>query len=428
MNKSFGDFNVFRLAYNDASNTFMVIDDQYTPGVPGEQIQRSEEENRTEIPVYGLYSIAKNLELRSEVSSKLSSMIAISSNSDAKYAMSTDATSFGFINTNFVDRYVNNKTEIAANNANKKVESTDSLKNSAIMFNETITEYYGTTDPKDDSLGHATNYYIEKMSRVKAQGPTRSSVLIPLSLNFTTDGISGFRIGNAFTVSDKFLPYTYNQRTITSPVKQKVGFCVVGVTHNIQENVWNTSIRSHMIYLKDTTDFKGELNQQFDAKEVVGSTSFEETISYNITENIRLAIKFFIGIGYNKFATAALVGGFLQESQMNPTLINSIGAYGIAQWLDRKDNLIAYAKSNNKDYTALQTQLDFVVYELNSTEADSGSDLKNAISLEQAIQAAANYERFKGYNQGFGVGPEWGNRIGYARQILKDIESGLYGT
>lgn len=430
MNKSFGDFNVFRLSYNDYSNTFTIVDDQYTPGVVGEQIQKTDVENRTELPIYGKFSIAKNLELRSEVSSRLSSMIAISSNADAKYAMSTDATSYGFINSNYQDRYINNKTEITVNQRDSR-DSLDSIKNSAIMFNQTIKSYYSTTNPSDDSLGHAINYYIEKMSKIKAEGPTKSSVLIPLSLNFTIDGISGFRIGSAFTISDKFLPYTYNQRLVTSPVKQKVGFCVVGVTHNISENVWNTSIKSHMIYLKDYTDFKSELNQSFNASELQQNPIELQSIGNTIIpsdskNNVRTAVRFLLGSGYNKFAVAALVGGFIQESQMNPNAVNNLGAVGIAQWLDRKNNLINYSRSINSQYNNLDAQLKFVVYELNGSESNVKNQLLLSSNLEQAIQAAANYERFQGFNKGLGVGLEWGKRIQYSKQILNDIESGIY--
>lgn len=373
MNKSFGDFNVFRLSYNDASNTFVITDDQYTPGIAGEQIQRTEAENRTELPIYGKYSIAKSLELRSEVSSKLSSMIAISSNADAKYAMSTDATSFGFVNSNYVDRYINNKTEISLPDERNK-QTYDSIRNSAILFNDTIRSYYGTANPTEDSLGHATNYYIQKMSKIKAEGPTRSSVLIPLSLNFTTDGIAGFRIGNGFTISDKFLPYTYNQRTAANPAQQKVGFCVVGVTHTISENTWNTSVRSHMIYLKDQTDFKAELNETFTAEEVIDTTniiSSNATIPTNQTDNIKQVISSFKQLKYNDAVIAGFLGNFSIETRFENKAIfgntpdpanNSIINTGLAQWnRDRRDLLITRGGLIN-----IKNQVDYVDFELNN--------------------------------------------------------------
>ena len=81
-------------------------------------------------------------------------------------------------------------------------------------------------------------------------------------------------------------------------------------------------------------------------------------------DNIEKVLRFFVGKGLSLKQAAAIAGNLEQESRINPTIENSIGAYGIAQWLGgRKNNL--KAKSN---YNTLETQLEFLWEELNGAE------------------------------------------------------------
>jgi hypothetical protein len=92
--------------------------------------------------------------------------------------------------------------------------------------------------------------------------------MIPVSVTFTTDGISGFHMGSAFTIPEKMLPYTYSARK-TPEMKEgkKVGFASVGVSHTIANNTWETSIKGQMIFLKDSTDFiDAKLNSIYNKK------------------------------------------------------------------------------------------------------------------------------------------------------------------
>jgi len=250
INKTLGDFNVFRLAYDDIGNAARIVDDQLTPNIEKNHIT---ETNKTQLPLFGLGSIAKSIEIRTEVSSKLSNMIAISANADYKNQanLSKNADSYGFYNFAYRDRYLPNRTEYTSS-VNLP---TDTMIRSAQQFNNAITTFYSNATPSSTAVGHATNYYIERMSKIKNESPaTRSSVMIPVSLNFSIDGMSGFGMGHSFTVSEQFLPYTYNL-SLTDPYGNKdqvntVGFAMVGLDHTIENNQWSTAVRANMIYLK----------------------------------------------------------------------------------------------------------------------------------------------------------------------------------
>jgi hypothetical protein len=271
MCKSLGNFNLLRLAYNDAGNCFHIVDDQLVPTLePEESIYRkSLNSEKYEIPLYGNTSIAKNMEIKTDMSSRLAKMIAISANSSEYQAESgTDSTPIGHINNNFTDRYVTIRGDVVSENIKDNKKDSDKKTqgdiDAANKFNEAIKAFYGYVNVPLDYVNGATTYYISRLSKVKAENPaTRASAIIPVSLNFTTDGISGFNMYQAFTVNDELLPYTYTAKNKIESTEEdkKVGFCVVGLTHTIENNQWNTSVRAGMVYLRNQSDYTGAKNE-----------------------------------------------------------------------------------------------------------------------------------------------------------------------
>ena len=270
MNKTLGNFNIFRFSYDDASNCLQIIDDQLVPGFSDEAIVPKNSDY--DIPIYGRNSIARSLDLRTDISSKMANVLAISANAEVqkKSANSVDGTPYGFINKNYSDRYIPNRTENSDITKQKdgktKIEQAniDAIVSSALKFNKNVTDFYGTYNPSTENIGHATNYYIEKLSISKLDPPTRAAAMIPVSINFTLDGISGFNMMQGFTISEKFLPYTYNVRN-SSKGSQKVGFMVTGNVHTIENNEWTTAIKANMTYLKARAEFEERLlNTEFE--------------------------------------------------------------------------------------------------------------------------------------------------------------------
>lgn len=81
---------------------------------------------------------------------------------------------------------------------------------------------------------------------------------------------------------------------------------------------------------------------------------------------------FLINKGFSKAATAGVMGNIQLESNFDPSAENSIGAYGLFQWLgDRRSNLEAYASSKNAIANDLYLQLDYFYYEI-TDGAESG--------------------------------------------------------
>jgi hypothetical protein len=265
MNKTLGNFNMFRLSYRDESNCFVIVDDQQCPVAENEQ-QLYSSSNTSQIPVFGKNSIARSMELRTQIGSKLGNLIAISANSSVQkqVSLSTDASSFGFINTSFKDRFVKASLDIDQLNKDVKRENNETQIESAIKFDthvKSIYSYYNSFST--NAVGAATNYFIQKMSGIKnKESGSVSSAMIPVSLNLSLDGISGIEMTQMFTIDDRFLPINYMKSMNGSPFTS-VGFAVVGLNQTIENNQWITSIRTQMNYLKSgPNDFKSVLKER----------------------------------------------------------------------------------------------------------------------------------------------------------------------
>lgn len=263
INKATGNFNLFRVAYRDDSNTVIIKDDQFVPPDAKEayMLDRAVYLSRGsyntpkygQLPVFGLQSLAREFQFKTNLSTNVSKVIAISAQPDRASANGTDYSSFSYLNVDYVDAYkpkignYENKT----NSTNTSID-TGSISNdvsSANQFNKHVTSiYYGGETVSSDRIKTAVNYYIDSMAKVKAADAiTVAAPFIPANLEMTLDGISGIIMGNAFTIPENRLPVSLRG----SDNQTKVGFIVVGLTHTIDNNQWLTKIRGQMIRLRD---------------------------------------------------------------------------------------------------------------------------------------------------------------------------------
>jgi hypothetical protein len=138
--------------------------------------------------------------------------------------------------------------------------------------------------------------------------------------------------------------------------------------------------------------------------------SFELPKGKSISSNE--AIDYLVKKGMTPAQAAGVVGNLLQESRLNSGAHNkSEGAYGIAQWrLSRLTDLQNFAAAKGKPIDDINTQLDFILHELNGKEKRAGQML---FASKTADEAAYNfgkyYERPKTVEQ---------SRLSYASQSL----------
>jgi len=277
LNKALGNFNYFRLGYDQEANVFYITDDQSVPSVNMLDRETGASGGQYDIPLYGKGSIAESFDFKTEFGTKLANLLAISANSDtggteSQSTAGKEVSSIAKANRGFINRYapvigaVNEPAPTPASGAPPKTVN-DSTILAALQFNSAIKSFYSDIkSSSQDKVNLCTNYYIERLSKSKVKDPsTNASAMIPLTLNFTMDGISGMYMGNAFTVDEKILPYSFT-RVIKSQdndgngevVTKTLGFIVTGLDHSIDGNRWKTSVKANMYYLKALNDYNAE--------------------------------------------------------------------------------------------------------------------------------------------------------------------------
>jgi hypothetical protein len=109
--------------------------------------------------------------------------------------------------------------------------------------------------------------------------------------------------------------------------------------------------------------------------------------------NAEKIFNFFVNNGFTSEQAAGIVGNLATESGINidPEAFNKAGggrgAYGIAQWRLRQQDLDEYAKAINQPRNLLETQLGFILYELGGKEGRALAKLKETTTVKEAALA-----------------------------------------
>jgi len=190
-------------------------------------------------------------------------------------------------------------------------------------------------------------------------------------------------------------------------------------------------------------------------------------------DNISKAMSFFISKGFSNAAAAATVGSFLQESRLNPKIVNyndklAIGApeqtyaAGIAQWIGyggRRSRCLKYAKSkginipNYDEAYATYSKWDKAGVSARPKQADTVTIIQNAFSnmtlevqlefVEDEMKSYKGFTEFKNstdtnvaarwmyvvYEGGdFSPGAALGSRVSYAADLVVRANNGEFTT
>lgn len=292
VNKALGNINSLRVAYRDESNVVQILDDQWVPSVPSQPsvLSASEYNSRLqkldqaklagliplsgtpkELPVAGNLSLARQFQIKTVMSTKLASMIAISAQAATGSVNAKDHSSLSYLNANFQDRYKPYVQDATNGDGGTNIDTKAKAQTEsndfkvAKLFNTHVVNVYNDLNITPENINLAKNYYIERMSKVKSEDENiYAAPFIPAEVEMTLDGISGIIMGNAFTVPQDRLPMSLRGPNGLA----KVAFIVTGLTHTIQNNEWLTKIKGQMIKLRQNTKINkastivGEINSQ----------------------------------------------------------------------------------------------------------------------------------------------------------------------
>jgi hypothetical protein len=388
LNKSTGYYNAFRLSYSDSSNVFMIVDDhvQIKPDARLNTIISSiidTGKNSPEIPIQGKGSIARSFDIRTDISSRIASMIAISTNPGLgnQVGMSKNTSDFGVYNTGSYDRYMKVKTSDGSStatneNATLSIQSNVQECQAAINFDTVVSSMYGlglstgnTEYIKPEEIEQAAAYYKEKMSRVKnEQAGSVAAMIIPIKSSITMDGFSGIYPFQLFTINENTLPYRYSQANLKN---SKVAFSTARLSHNFSNNEWTTSIEGFMTFLQKSDDQKTSRIEASTSLVVPTVTTTATALPYR--ETVQKVINALKANGFNKAVAAAFLGNMeVETGGFNNSVIfsdapdpqNSEINYGLIQW--QKERRTAIKKEPDAGNT-IESQVNFIKKELDGT-------------------------------------------------------------
>jgi|688.fasta_scaffold03318_16 hypothetical protein len=438
---SLGGINTLRPFIDTSTNTLKIIDETALPN-KNSIIESLGGRSTTKDPTFQIYGydnpltlgeagFVRDFRFTSKLDPSFATIISIGATSQGGI-ISEDATAFTTLNRGLKDRI---KPEIFASTGYNttsiiNIENTspeDQFKESLTNFEKYLGSIgYPKNNPYPPTLNEAETLayktllteimlYIETRTAVKAKKSSGTMGFIPVSVGLTLDGLSGLKLLNGIKVDTSYLPSNYPETML---------FVISKLAHKVENNIWTTELETIMI----PTD----VSQPGDAPKAKSRRSSGANIGSNQTtgrEAITTAeqnrrgvqiINFFIGKGLTAEQAAGIAGNFFAESGLQLNIVNSIGAYGLAQWLgQRKQNLFAFASNRGESVgnISLETQLEFTWNELQSTEGRAYRGLIAQTTIEGAATSFVNrFERPSEAEKAQSLN----KRIAYARKFLNE--------
>lgn len=407
VNKCLGNINLFRIAYRDDSNTVQIQDDQWVPSLGSDPSVINKNQyisnqfisgvHLGQLPIFGKQSLARQFQFKTNVSTKLGSMIAISAQAQTGSVNAKDHSELSYLNRNFADRYKpyiqdpsNGSTGINTKQVNKAGEQSNDFI-IAEQFNNHIIGIYSNFVLDEEKIAPAKNYLIERLSKTKSEDPiTSAAPFIPADLEITLDGISGIIMGNAFTIPEDRLPLSLRGEN----GKTKVAFIVTGLTHTVETNQWLTKIKGQMIKIRPDIERKATVAIEGIQSQIITvvpttivSTSLKNSALYNdqafrdklktIADKYRISDTDLLKVIWaeSRLNPKAALYTKRDKAVIGPLQINNpatgyeLTAAGLIQFTDSTLTTIGVSSLNEVIQSSALKQLDFVDAYLNGNRS-----------------------------------------------------------
>jgi len=263
-----GNYNRIEPVVNEENNTIIFVDDVPLPTALKNELFKQYKINVPQQEAYfilygfnqtndgSLAGIVRDLNLTTTITPSLASKVTIGAQANG-YITGQDSTALSAMNRGLVDRI---KPEIV--NSTGSFSTTEPAKSLEVQYANQINAFnnflktIGSVNgsyPKWDqnaidefkntnrSFAEYAQYTQTRDAQLKNPSKYLGSPTIgflPFGLSLTIDGISGIKVYQKFTTDTNFLPSNY---------PESLEFIVKGVTHEIKDNQWITTIESFAI-------------------------------------------------------------------------------------------------------------------------------------------------------------------------------------
>jgi hypothetical protein len=367
----------------------------------------------------GSAGFVKDITMKTELTPQFASMITIGAAARSK-VVGEDATALSRINSgltsSYIETYEDPRIVVLATTSsviNQYKEAVKNYKQFLISMNMSDDANPPQWDENNfNSYSNTLNSFITFAQNITFElsgSASTSTGFIPINVSLKMTGMSGMKIYQEFTIDTNYLPSNYDR---------EMSFLIKGINHTIQNNMWSTTIESLSLPKITNKPFPlfAALNLAKETKD------FDQVAIKRAYQVLHIA-------GYTDEQVAGILGNLILESQMNPLATRGGDTLGIAQWRGYRKELLESFKLvpltiNGKDYTRLNTQLYFLLNELNTTQGKTKRALLaiKTTGYPGVKEAAEVWETIFEVSGGQGLD----ERIGYAIDVYDKIKAGNY--
>ena len=189
-------------------------------------------------------SFVKDVSIKSTIPPNFATQIAIGAQANSENAPSTNSQPFTNWNKGYTDRIALKKNypqPLTSASQAERDSKADALENTTYNANEAAYLYSNFVYDEDfTKLSTDVNEYFktDAEDKISKDPEFTTPILIPISLSLTLDGLSGMKIFQKYTITDKFLPKSY---------RDNIEFIVKGINHTIVSNGWITNLEGQFM-------------------------------------------------------------------------------------------------------------------------------------------------------------------------------------
>lgn len=216
--------------YDEETNVYSIIDNN-----PPKSLPLGDPDFPTQLNIKGIQnnrgSFTKSFSIKSEISNKFATQIAIGAQAN-NTSLGSNSVTFSNWNLGLKDRIISNKSFSTNPNSSSTSSTSSKDKNQTVKY-LTLLDGGVNLGRVKEYKSHVVNYLkIERDIEVK-NGNLLSKSFIPISLNLELDGLSGIKLFQKYTINDEILPKNY---------VSNIEFLTKGLSHSIDQSGWTTSI------------------------------------------------------------------------------------------------------------------------------------------------------------------------------------------
>jgi len=227
-----GNINSFEVVYNEDENLFKIIDNTFIPGLAAPS--KSIVQFNANILKNNYGSFIQSVNFKTKLSNNFATMTTIGAQKNGN-AVGSNSTMLSKWNEGLEDRIITERSN--PNGIGTETVENAYLQNISrlVNFNNSVNTLVTTEEDISRIKGAMSDIFRSEIGEFTNGGSIPGIGFIPFDLELTMLGLSGPRIYESYTIDTTLLPSVY---------KDKIQFICSGVSHQVNENGWITTLNS----------------------------------------------------------------------------------------------------------------------------------------------------------------------------------------